>query len=120
MKETKRPRCSKCGETEPSEFYGSQKYVCKTCHNRDCWNRQQDKKRRYIQERLGEIRCERCGYDGYIGALAFHHRDPTVKENSINDVRGQKYERLKEELDKCDILCHNCHSEVHAEMRGEL
>ena len=42
------------------------------------------------------------------------------KKFSIDKNRGKNKEELYKELDKCDVLCHNCHSEIHAEMRGDL
>ena len=51
----------------------------------------------------------------------FHHRNPNQKDFSIGESRpGQKkirnFENLKVELDKCDLLCKNCHGEIHYEM----
>jgi predicted Zn-ribbon and HTH transcriptional regulator len=54
--------------------------------------------------------CSRCGYDKYIGALDFHHRDPKEKSGAVNSV---------EEARKCDLLCANCHREAHRDMREE-
>ena len=62
--------------------------------------------------------CIRCGYNKCIDALEFHHRDPSVKDFQI--AGGGNYrslENLKAELDKCDLLCANCHREVHSEQR---
>ena len=57
--------------------------------------------------------CEKCGYDKYLSALEFHHRNPTEKEFQISKIMCNDFEVVKEELDKCDLLCANCHSEVH-------
>ena len=58
-------------------------------------------------------KCERCGYDKNIGALDFHHLDPKQKEFEISKVRHKSIEDIKEELDKCILLCANCHREEH-------
>jgi len=60
-------------------------------------------------------KCERCGYDHCIDALEFHHIDPTQKDFSISS-KGytRSWSKVKEELDKCMILCANCHRELHA------
>lgn len=58
--------------------------------------------------------CQRCGYNKIPGALVFHHRDPTQKERAITGG-SYSFESLRPELDKCDLLCSNCHIEVHAE-----
>jgi excisionase family DNA binding protein len=60
-------------------------------------------------------RCSLCGYDRYIGALQFHHRDGHTKEFGLAD-RGltRSLEAVREEARKCILLCANCHSEVEA------
>lgn len=58
-------------------------------------------------------KCCKCGYNKCDAALEFHHRDPKEKEFSFGLFRGYKFESLKEELDKCDIVCANCHREIH-------
>lgn len=59
-------------------------------------------------------KCEHCGYDKCVGALTFHHTDPTQKDFQIGG-RGstRSWERIKNELDKCKLLCANCHAEEH-------
>src|SRR5262245_22450654 len=60
-------------------------------------------------------RCSLCGYNRCAEALEFHHLDPEKKDFTISD-RGysQSWEKIKNELDKCIMLCANCHREVHA------
>lgn len=57
--------------------------------------------------------CEYCGYKKYIGALDFHHKDPTKKDFGIAKCSTKKFEGIKKELDKCLMLCSNCHREEH-------
>lgn len=61
-------------------------------------------------------KCELCGYHKCIDALDFHHLDPSQKDFSISD-RDIKldWEKIKEELDKCILICANCHRELHAQ-----
>ena len=47
-----------------------------------------------------------------IRALQFHHLDPTQKDFGISGTT-KSFEKLKPELDKCVLLCANCHGEVH-------
>lgn len=56
--------------------------------------------------------CQNCSYDKYPEALAFHHRDPKTKAFNPSQ-RKFIWERLQVELDKCDLLCFNCHAEQH-------
>lgn len=60
-------------------------------------------------------KCIKCDYAKSMNALEFHHRNPNEKEFSLSKaLTGKwKWERLKAELDKCDLLCANCHREVH-------
>ena len=58
-------------------------------------------------------KCVVCGYNKYFGALEFHHLDKTKKEYAISDLKNYNFETLKQELDKCVILCSNCHAEYH-------
>lgn len=62
-------------------------------------------------------RCSRCGYDRCLPAIHFHHRDPTQKDFSLGGRHTISWIRIKEELDKCEILCSNCHTEVHEKIR---
>lgn len=58
--------------------------------------------------------CGVCGYDRCNGALEFHHLDPNEKDFGISH-KGytRSWEKVKTELDKCVMLCANCHREVH-------
>lgn len=60
-------------------------------------------------------KCQKCGYHQNLSALEFHHRNPEEKEFQL-DIRtfaNTSLEKLKKELDKCDLLCSNCHAEHH-------
>lgn len=66
-------------------------------------------------------RCENCGYDRCAEALEFHHRDSSGKDFSIsNKGYTRSWIRVKEELDKCDLLCANCHREIHAQIAASM
>jgi len=57
-------------------------------------------------------KCEKCGYNKCDRALDFHHDDPNKKDFSVSS-NGWSFERRKKEVDKCSLLCSNCHREVH-------
>lgn len=61
-------------------------------------------------------KCTFCGYSKYIGALDLHHVDPENKDFSLS-VRGltRSWDKIKEELEKCILVCANCHREIHAD-----
>lgn len=66
-------------------------------------------------------KCEKCGYEGLPASFDFHHIDPSVKSFSISsDPHTRKWERVKEELDKCQLLCANCHRLVEFEKTMDL
>lgn len=56
--------------------------------------------------------CEKCGYDKCMSALEFHHLDPNKKDFTISG-KSWRYDRLKLEVDKCILVCSNCHKEIH-------
>lgn len=59
--------------------------------------------------------CSKCGYKTNIAALEFHHVNPEEKEFQI-DVRrfsNTSIDKLSKELDKCILVCANCHREIH-------
>lgn len=62
-------------------------------------------------------KCERCGYNKCEGALQFHHLNPQEKEFSLSHINlnsdNFNLEKIMAEVDKCILLCANCHSEEH-------
>jgi len=48
--------------------------------------------------------------------MDFHHKDDTLKEFTISGWYNLSWEKLRKELDKCVILCSNCHREVTADI----
>ncbi len=59
-------------------------------------------------------KCEICGYNEYLGALDFHHKNNKEKSFAIGHRRGFSIDKLREEVKKCALLCANCHREVEA------
>ncbi len=58
-------------------------------------------------------KCKICGYCKYVGALELHHINKDEKSFGIGD-KGytRSWEKVKAELDKCILLCANCHREI--------
>lgn len=108
--------CPKCRLKKPhSDFYvrknGKLTCWCKSCLIDLSENRQKETKLQGIQY-LGGC-CSVCGYARYEGALEFHHVDPEKKDPKWNTMKTRSFEKLKSELDKCILLCANCHREKH-------
>jgi len=58
--------------------------------------------------------CEKCGYNKCAAALDFHHKDPKDKKTQIGRYAWyHKTEASKKEIEKCILLCGNCHREEH-------
>ena len=114
--------CKRCNQSlSISEFYlrrngrGVTPY-CKKCTNEQAVERQQTMKRQAVEYKGG--RCEICGYNRYIGALDFHHVNPDEKAFIIAFAKSTTFEKIRPELDKCQLVCANCHRELHAEQKG--
>lgn len=58
-------------------------------------------------------KCEQCGYDKSSRALEFHHVNPAEKDFTVSKILTRSIANLKEEVDKCILLCSNCHAETH-------
>lgn len=89
---------------------------CSICNNERMRVKHQDLRNRAIDYGGGE--CKICGYSFYKGALDFHHLDPSEKDFTPSKGYKKSWEKLKKELDKCILLCSNCHREVHAGLRN--
>lgn len=111
--------CPRCKENKCIEdFYkrrkkeGSSSY-CKLCTGRQVLERQRRVKVLAVEYKGGK--CVKCGYNKYIGALDFHHLNPKEKDFSIASIKQYAFsEKIRNELDKCILLCSNCHREEHA------
>ncbi len=63
----------------------------------------------------GLTKCFVCGYSKCFDALHFHHKNPKDKKFNIGWIMKSPISKEKmEELDKCILVCANCHCEIHA------
>ena len=71
-----------------------------------------------IKERSNCKNCDEC----HPATLDFHHRDPTKKNIEASKMIANKYSnaRIDKELEKCDILCANCHRKLHFELKQDI
>jgi len=81
------------------------------------WERRQAERQRRSDLRSQAVaykggKCQICGYDKCLMALEFHHVDPREKDFTISK-RMTSFEAIRRELDKCALVCANCHREVH-------
>lgn len=79
------------------------------------------KRRKMLKLRAIEYKggsCVCCGYDQHPGVLDFHHLDPALKEFSISGKgMTRSWGAIQKELDKCILVCANCHREIELGVR---
>ena len=113
--------CSICLVTKNlNEFYSRSSQSnkpydrCKQCFNNYCTDR-------WVTKKINSIiykgsKCLDCGLsypeEPYV-IFDFHHRDPSEKDVDWSKLRLKSYDNIKIELDKCDLLCSNCHRKRH-------
>ena len=101
--------CNKHGLTEFS-FRKDNRYRCKKCSSEAVTNRRRKLKELSVAYKGGE--CSKCGYSKCIAALEFHHLHDKSFGLSLNGFT-RSWQKIKLELDKCILLCANCHRENH-------
>jgi len=131
--------CSCCDRFLPiNDFYKcsgktsnyGRRFYCIVCENTK--KRDKEKARRLAKERNGALKkkfvelaggcCQRCGFDTFRSALSYHHVFPSQKEhNPVTVVYGGNVQMAWDELNKCCLLCLNCHFSYEArEWRAEF
>lgn len=104
-----------------------QKYCGNTCKQKDHYHRVKEQTNTYHSQTLRSLKrklqlieqfgggCQKCGYQANAAALHFHHSDPTMKSIKL-DMRvlsNRNWDVIVAEANKCELLCSNCHAEVH-------
>jgi hypothetical protein len=104
--------CKNCQHDCEKDFCSQR---CRNCFNVKHWQSVNGIKRKQELIDLLGGKCKNCGYDKNLAGLCFHHLDPNVKEFGISmrELTNTSMLRLKEEVEKCILLCHNCHMELH-------
>jgi len=128
-------KCCNCKETLDDSAFNKRKFktkiglqsMCKKCSNSNRSERyhkfQEEevavrlKRRKSIRKWFDEykktLKCERCPENNPI-CLDFHHNDSTKKEYSISNMMSWSKESIMKEVEKCSVLCANCHRKEHA------
>lgn len=137
---TQTRRCSQCKVVKPiASFAWKRKGKRLHSHCRKCqaiWRRahyvtNSKKERSRVLSRRRDLvawlklfktscACSRCG-ENHPATLDFHHLDRAAKEIGINTVarRGWSLARIKREIEKCEVLCSNCHRKLHWDEMAE-
>ena len=108
-------RCALCNRTFETVKYGGKRIYCFECNPRNSAKSItiiRRKARDIAIDKLGG-KCKKCGNNKQY-LLEFHHRNPNEKDGGISEF-AKRYDLGKffEEIDKCDLLCCNCHKEFH-------
>lgn len=108
--------------------HNNRKYDDPGQHKREWNHRNREKRQAYKKEYITERRrklvdeaggkCVHCGieHDGKNTVIFdFHHRDPSTKsfEVSKNYLNRYGMDKILSEVEKCDLLCSNCHRLHH-------
>ena len=102
--------------------------LCRNCHRELHYNIKNDNKdirirgdKQIYLEYKGN-KCQKCSYDKCNAALEFHHRINNEKEFIVSSLvlrmtsLSDLSQYIKNELDKCDVLCSNCHQSEHTDI----
>lgn len=131
--ETGMRQCIICNENKAlTEYYklnkdkAGRQLKCKSCHcSRQREFRKENKARlkaqtRFRRETLKQRavnykggKCEDCLAQFPLCVYDFHHVDPTTKDNDVGSMIQSSWKFVKDELDKCVLLCANCHRIRH-------
>ncbi len=110
-------RCRKCENVKPFiEFYSKSEWgrrysVCSECCKSTSKIRRDSCKKWCVEYKGGK--CQICGYNKCMRSLDFHHSDSSQKDYEISSNWKKSKEELIKELDKCILVCRNCHGEIH-------
>jgi hypothetical protein len=94
----------KTGKSYPSS-------VCRSCSNEQSKEFARAMKRQAIHYK-GGLCCD-CHQAFHDSVYDFHHRDPSQKDFIVSDKKSCDWSMIKDELDKCVLLCSNCHRSRH-------
>ena len=84
---------------------------CKKCRIEYCKERVLNTKQKAIEYLGGK--CVDCGLFDDPCVYDFHHLNPNEKEISFGKNKSLSFDKIKSELDKCVLLCSNCHRKRH-------
>lgn len=88
---------------------------------RDKEKKKQWQRRKYAERKIIILNikknsgCNICGYNTHPEILEFHHKDKTTKKFGLSGdvISNRSMENLQKEMDKCVLLCPNCHRWLH-------
>jgi hypothetical protein len=116
--------CLHCHQEKNKNEFGYRKQrkgktysICKACTTMLKIKEQKFNKKKCMEYKGNK--CVICGYDRCMNAMQFHHLDPSEKEFTVGKRHSMVFEKVIRELDKCILVCSNCHNEIHAGMHQD-
>lgn len=135
--------CTRCGEAKSLDEFGKRGKIrhswCRECcraYNREWYNspkanekqvlkrraanaEKRERNREFVRDYLSKHPCE-CG-ESRVPVLEFHHLDPSNKKYEVSTMmqRGHAIEKIMIEIEKCKVVCANCHKMLHFEERED-
>jgi hypothetical protein len=113
--------CYKCEEFKHKDKFSTYNLnhhgCCRECSSMNDIQRNRLLKLKAIEYLGGK--CNRCGYIGHYSSYDFHHLNYLEKEFDWGKARKMAFEKIKPELDKCILLCKNCHAIVHTKLNDD-
>lgn len=97
--------------------YRREWYYRNKTHARQKVKERQKEIKDWLSEYKSKLKCNRCD-ESFFYCLEFHHMDPSLKEGSISEMKGYSKKKILEEINKCEVLCSNCHRKEH--YRGKV
>lgn len=103
--------CELCDNNIPVKFRKKERKYCGTCTTAIRRYKIKLKALTYLGGK-----CVECEYDENISCLDFHHINPNDKVHNLgaNIITTKKWVEIERELNKCIILCANCHRKKHS------
>lgn len=103
-------KCRCCSKEYAKQHYNENKlsYLNKN-------ERHRKERREWLSEFKEDLECQVCG-ESESCCLDFHHRNPKEKDFVIAVAMNNCYSknRILQEIEKCDVVCSNCHRKIHA------
>lgn len=90
---------------------------CRECSSENDIQRNRILKLQSIEYLGGK--CNRCNFIGHYSSYDFHHVNYLSKEFDWSKARKKSFDKIKPELDKCILLCRNCHQMIHTKLNND-
>jgi hypothetical protein len=108
--------CKHCTSIKPLAYKLKNENQCKECDS-DNTKLKRNNKRALVYNYLLDKHCADCGITDPV-VLEFDHRDPSLKIDNISNMMSKSWDTILAEINKCDIVCANCHRKRTAKQYG--